>query len=399
LVGGGVKLSKANEELIELGNLLKIPIFPTWNALDTVPSDYEYYGGRVGTYGGAGRNFGIQNCDLLISIGSRISGRLTGGNVKSFCREAKKYLVDIDLALLEPKNQQLAFDVCIYADAKLFINNFMKAIKIDNELPQIDFTDWMQKVILWKTKYDPVVSEYFNESELTNPYAFLRILSQLMPNNAIIIPDCGGNLVLTNHAFETKRGQMYFSSNGNSPMGFSFAGAIGAWFASDKEQPVISIIGDGGFNMNLQELQVLKNYNIKTKNFIINNHIYGITKAFQEINFYGRAEACGPKGYNPPNFINVCKAYDIETVQIRGNSRKYIEQAITYVLDYDGPIVCDVDCHEWHVYEPKIVGWNTPIEDMYPYLPEDEFLSNMIIKPLDTYQNRVYPTVDGKINK
>ena len=91
LIGGGVQNSDAVDDLHQLGNILKIPMYPTWNALDVVTSDYEYYCGRVGTYGGAGRNFGIQNSDLLISIGSRVSGRITGGNVKTFARAAKKY--------------------------------------------------------------------------------------------------------------------------------------------------------------------------------------------------------------------------------------------------------------------------------------------------------------------
>ena len=110
LIGGGVKIADATNDLHEIGELLKIPMFPTWNALDVVTSDYKYYCGRVGTYGGAGRNFGIQNADLLISIGSRISGRITGGNVKTFAREAKKYMVDIDEGTLNKKFQQVPFD-------------------------------------------------------------------------------------------------------------------------------------------------------------------------------------------------------------------------------------------------------------------------------------------------
>ena len=122
MIGGGVRLSGAVDELLELGRQLKIPMFPTWNALDIVCSDYEYYGGRIGTYGGAGRNFGIQNSDLLLAIGSRISGRITGGNVNTFAREAKKYMVDVDKPGLQKKLQQVPFDECIYSDAKLFIN-------------------------------------------------------------------------------------------------------------------------------------------------------------------------------------------------------------------------------------------------------------------------------------
>jgi acetolactate synthase-1/2/3 large subunit len=120
LVGAGVRGSGAEELILELGRKLKIPIFPTWNALDIITSDYEFYGGRVGTYGGKGRNFGIQNSDLILAIGSRISGRIAGGNVKSFLRNAKKYVVDIDKYLLERKTQQVPFDENILCDARLF---------------------------------------------------------------------------------------------------------------------------------------------------------------------------------------------------------------------------------------------------------------------------------------
>lgn len=395
LVGGGVKLSNAEEDVRKLISTLKIPAFPTWNALDVVTSDFAYYGGRIGTYGGAGRNFGIQNSDLLLAIGSRISGRITGGNVRSFCRGAKKYVVDIDAHMLEPNYQQVPFDECIYSDAKFFINALIK------EMPSIlpDYSVWLSKVLQWKDKYNPVTDDCFQKTQPTNPYAFMRILSDLATKDAIIIPDCGGNLVISNHAFEIKWGQKYFSSNGNSPMGYSFAAAIGAWLASDKKQPVIAVIGDGGFNMNIQELQTLITYGINVKTVILNNHIYGITKAFQETNFNGRAEACGPKGYVAPDFVKICQAYGVKCLSININDTVEITNIIQQMLDYSGPVVCDVNCHEWHTYEPKIVGWDTPIEDMYPYLSEDEFLSNMIIEPLDTYKNRFYPLVVNKPNK
>ena len=136
-----------------------------------------------------------------------------------------------------------------------------------------------------------------------------------MSKNDVLVADCGGNIVTCNHAFETKRGQRYFTNNGNSPMGFSFSGAIGAYFANPKRR-IVCIIGDGGMNMNIQELQTIKNYNIKIKTIILNNHIYGITKAFQETNFEGRAEACGPVGYNPPNFKDIVEAYKIPTMVV-----------------------------------------------------------------------------------
>jgi len=392
MIGGGVRLAGAEKDILELGRILKIPVFPTWNALDIICSDYPYYGGRIGTYGGAGRNFGIQNTDLLLAIGSRISGRITGGNIHSFAREAKKYMVDVDKPGLQKKLQQVPFDVCIYSDAKLFIKLLMNRI---DEIP--DFSSWMNKCAGWRNKYDPVTPNMFDESEHVNQYAFVRILSEQMKKDDILVGDCGGNIVVINHCFRTKTGQRYFTNNGNSPMGFSFAGAIGAWFASDKErQNVVCIIGDGGMNMNIQELQTLVNYNIGIKVIILNNHIYGITKAFQETNFEGRMEACGPIGYNPPDFIKVAKAYGLDTVRIEGSDYDKIRKQIDDILDHDGPLIIDVNCFEQHTYEPKLIGWETPIEDMYPYLDREEFLENMIIKPLEISlhpERLVYPTL------
>jgi len=386
MIGGGVRLAGAEDVILDLGRKLKIPVYPTWNALDIICSDYEFYGGRIGTYGGPGRNFGIQNSDLLLAIGSRISGRITGGNIHSFAREAKKYIVDVDKAGLQRKLQQVPFEECILSDAKLFIKILSDKLDELDRMPK--FEKWTDKCMEWKTKYDPVTDDMYEKSEYVHPYAFTRILSEEMSSNDILVGDCGGNIVVINHSFKTKTGQRYFTNNGNSPMGFSFAASIGAWFASDKEkQNVVCIIGDGGMNMNIQELQTLVNYNVCVKVIILNNHIYGITKAFQETNFEGRMEACGPIGYNPPDFIKIAKAYGLETMTIDGSDYKQIRNQIKDMMTHNGPLIIDVNCHEHHTYEPKLIGWETPIEDMYPYLDREEFLSNMIIKPLDISLN------------
>ena len=155
------------------------------------------------------------------------------------------------------------------------------------------------------------------------------------------------------------------------------------------------MIGDGGFNMNIQELQTIVNYKIPLKTIIMNNHIYGITKAFQETNFEGRSEACGPKGYTPPDFLAIVKAYNLPVMQIDdGTDYDKVRDQIKDFLKFDGPIILDLNCHEFHSYNPKIIGWQTPIEDMYPYLDEDEFKSNMYIEPLKLDGGRFYPSFE-----
>jgi acetolactate synthase-1/2/3 large subunit len=382
LVGAGVRIANGIEELLELGERLKIPMFPTWNALDIVTSDYKFYGGRIGTYGGSGRNFGIQNSDLVLTIGSRVSGRLYGGNTKAFLRAAKKYVVDVDASLLQKRFQSVPFDESILCDAKIFLQQLNKQINL-KKLP--DFSSWFSRVQEWRDRYDPVKPEYFKQKFPTNPYAFMRILSEEMNSGDIFLADCGGNIVVSSQAFETKRGQRFITNNGNSPMGFSFSGAMGAYLASDKKQNVVCIIGDGGFNMNIQELRTVKNYNLGFKTFILNNHCYGITRQFQRTRFEGREEACGPKGYSPPDFIKICKAYEIETNVINNNSEA--REKIKEVLGHKGPVVCDVNCHDWDSYEPRVFG-GAPIEDMQPYLPREEFRKNMIIAPDKGWEER-----------
>lgn len=387
LAGGGVRTSNAIIDFQNIFKKLSIPCYPTWNAIDIVTSDYENYCGRVGTYGGAGRNFGIQNADLLLTIGSRLSGRITGGNVKSFSRESKKYMVDIDEHNLVTEWQEVPFDVNIHSDAKLFLKILSE--EINNYEKNKNHTNWLKKCIEWKNKYDPVKKEYYDDkSSNIHPYAFIREFSNRLTQDDVIVTDCGGNVVITNQSFETKLGQRFFSNNGNSPMGYSFAASLGAALAKPKGN-VFCIIGDGGMNMNIQELQTIVNYNIPVKIIILNNHIYGITKAYQKTNFEGRIEACGPIGYNPPNFIKIAEAYEIDTLKI--DNFDNFNATMDKFLSINKAIILDVDCHEFHNYEPRIFGWNTPIEDMYPYIDREEFKSNMYIEPLKGWETPIEP--------
>ncbi len=400
LVGGGAQSANCSSKILKIARALKIPCFPTWNGMDTITSDFELYGGRVGTYGSPGRNFGIQNCDLLFSLGSRISGRITGGNPSTFAREAKKYVVDIDRALLKKNLQPAKFNENIYCDLNIFLDIFLDEVKKFDK-SKLNFGDWNKKIKFWLVNYNTYKIEYsklngyrYKGKNYVHPYAFINSLSNHLSKNDVIVGDCGGISVLIGHCLKTKFGQRYHSNNGHAPMGYAFSAAIGSWFGSSKKHNTICLTGDGGFNMNIQELQTLINYKVPVKTFVLNNHIYGITKAFQKTNFQGREEACGPKGYNPPNFIEIANAYKVKTFRINNNEET--EKLLDEILNYNGPVVCDVNCHEFHAYAPKLIGWKTPIEDMYPYLKRNELKNNLYIKMHESSKNPFMPDITTK---
>lgn len=378
LVGGGAR--KSRMEILDFADAHSIPVFRTWNALDVVTDDSRVYAGTVGTYGGPGRNFGIQNADLLLVLGCRMSGRILGGMPHTFARGAKIYRVDLDEAGMLHAERKA--DVNIHHSVRQFI--LSAALYTQGLKP----TEWLGQCRAWIEKYDPVRPEHLSS---WHHYGFVRRLSEALPDNAIVVYDTGGNAIMMGHCFRSKARQRIFSSNGNTPMGFALAGAIGAWFA-DPSRPVYCIIGDGGMQLNIQELQTIKHYRIPVKVIVLNNHILGNTKSYQRAN--GMAEVgCGPDGYSCPDFVAIARAYGIEAVTIDklwGSRSSYatgsLEEMLPQVIAHSGPLVVDIVHHDFCTYEPRMSRWDTPIEEMYPYLPREEFRANMIIEPWERWE-------------
>lgn len=383
LIGGGVWIAKAVEEAKTLIERLNIPFFETWNMLDFCENDYQLYGGRVGTFGGDGRNFGIQNSDLLLTIGSRISGRITGGMMHTFARAAKKIIVDIDNE--ELNYQQVKGDLNISCDAKIFIEELSK--EIENTSFNNDFSWWIDEVKHWKVKYKVFNEEYWKQEGSVNPYVFVKVLSEEMREGDILVHEAGGNCVVTSQTFEAKKGQRVFTNNGNSSLGYALPAAIGACIATQK--PVICITGDGGLNFNIQEFQTIKHYNLPVKVLIFNNQAYGITKAYRDTNFQSEyAGVDAEHGMSSPDFKKVANAYGIKAVYIKDHSE--LRERVRDVLAANEPIVCDINMVGFYNYNPKL-GWRSPIEDQYPFLQRDEFRENMIIEPIEGWENPIYP--------
>lgn len=360
LVGGGAYA--AREAIEAFAQAHAIPCFRTWNGLDVICDDSPVYAGTVGTYGGPGRNYGIQNCDLLLVLGCRLSGRITGGMPESFARAAKKYIVDVDPGLLDPRWQQVKGDVNVLSSCEEFMIEMAR--NVENIVPPTmkQKLEWMFRCRDWLKRYDPVTPE---RSAVTHHYGFVRALSEALPANAVVVYDTGGSSIMMGACFRSKRGQRIFGSNGNSPMSFALSGAIGAWFA-DPTRPVFCVTGDGGLQQNIQELQSLVHYDCDVRVVLINNLVLGNTLAYQRAN--GLKEiACGPDGYSCPDFYRVAAAYDIP---VMGGLED---------IGTRGPWIMDVIHEGFCDYQPKMVRWNRAVEEMEPDLPLDEHLANMSI--------------------
>lgn len=376
IAGGAIRYSDQIKQFDTFIKQLGFPVVATWSGIDVIPHDHPLYRGQIGVYGSRAANFAVQNSDCIISIGSRLDTRITGGKPETFAREARKIIVDIDRAELY-KKRGLDPDVGICADVKDVIPLFVDVLKKEDIQ---NVSDWLQTTKLWQTEYPTVLSKWRERSTLVNPYHFIDRLSHLLPNNATTITDCGGNLTWTIQAFNVKKGQRLFSAMGNSPMGYSFPAGLGASFAVNHKTPVVSIIGDGGMQINLQELQTMFHYKIPLKLFILNSKSYAIIMQFQqewfESKFYGTVPE---NGYSAPDFSKIAKAYGLKAVLI--DSHKNLDNKIKEVLDYEGPVVCDVLIPHNSPLIPKL-SFGNPIEDQSPLLPRDEFIKHMLIKPL-----------------
>lgn len=371
IAGGGIRYANMLVQFEKLVDMLGIPVVATWSGIDSLYHSHPLYRGQIGVYGNRGANFIVQNSDYILSLGSRLDTRITGGKPETFARNAQIIAVDIDRNELF-KKRGLNPTIGICADVRIVIPQIIKEVKKTNKnkhQPWIELTD------NWRKEYPAVLPKWRKRKNKVDPYVFIETLSQELGEDEIIITDCGANLTWTIQAFQIKKGQRLISAMGNSPMGYSFPAAIGAALALKK--PVTCIIGDGGLQMNIQELQTLFHYKIPIRIFILNNHSYGIIMQFQEFYFDGKFEATLPsKGYSMPDFIQVAQAYNLSTETI--NNHLELRKKIRSVLRHKGPIICDVDIPVHAKLIPKL-EFGKPIEDMSPFLSDTEFKKHMIV--------------------
>lgn len=369
VVGSGVKLSNTEKQVIEFINRVDIPIVTTWSTIDMFESDFEQLIGNFGVSANRPGNFAVQSCDLLISLGSRLDTHMTGSNAATFSPGSFKVMVDIDQSEIDKENG-LIVDLPINTD----LNTFFDQVLQEN-FSIGDISRWRNRINTWKSKYPICLPEYFNEKGFVNPYVFMDSLSKMTRKNSIIITDAGGTLTWTMQGYQPKVPQQLFSAFNHSPMGYALSAAIGSKLVQ-PDRDVICITGDGGFNMNLQELGTLELQNLPIKIFILNNKEYGIIKQTQST-WLDSKYVCSDidSGVSSPDFIKIAQAYNIKTKTISEHNE--LEKVIKHVLEYSGgPIICNVSIKPNQEILPKL-SFGRPLEDMYPHLPESELNNNI----------------------
>ena len=377
IIGGhGIRLAKAQNEFRKLVETLKFPVVLTWNGIDLIEHCHPLFIGSAGVMGQRGANFAIANSDLILSIGSRLDTRQVGNSPELYARYAKKIVVDVSRHELNKKLIKIDVPLCL--GAKLFINRFLDQIpEVQNVKP------WLEKCCEWRLKYPIVLPEYYREKNGVNSYVFIDTLSNLLKRDDVVVTDVGTSFTCTMQTFKIKMGQRLFTSMGLASMGYGLPGAIGAWYGAGQPQRIIGIFGDGGFQVNIQELQTVMYYKIPIKIFLLNNGSYLTIKRTQEMFFNGRYAGSEPgSGYSTPNFTKVAAAYGLQTFPIV--SQEKLKEKIKTVLNMSGPVLCEIQMPEDQPLIPLSVldrskGYaGSPIEVMYPFLPEKEFQDNMI---------------------
>jgi len=383
IAGHGIRLAGYQEQFLEFAERFNIPVVTTKNAFDLINDDHRLLAGRIGINGQRAGNFAVQNADLIIALGTRLAFPTVGYATECFAREARKVVVDIDANQLA--HATIKIDLQINADVGLFIRQLDAA-----STPEISNrqSSWVERCQSWRTKYPVVLPEWKEQKGYVNPYYFFEVLSEEMAGEDTLVTDQGAAFYCSTAAFKTKTGQRAFTNGGFSPMGYGLPASIGACFAQENGR-VVCVHGDGGLEMNIQEMQTVVHYDLPLKLFIFNNQGYLSIKHTQTAYFDGFFVGSDPSsGVSCPDMLKIARAYGMLSFRISDHTG--IREQIRDALTSEGPVLVDVVLDPMQPFLPKVASErkpdgsmvSKPLEDMYPFLDREEFITQMIVKPL-----------------
>lgn len=379
LSGNGVKLANAQDILIKFAKDNSIPVLLTWKAIDFMDYDHPLNFGSPGIMGCRTANFLIQNCDLLLIIGSRLDPSLTAFNAAAFGINAKKVMVDIDEAEIRKISN---IDVPVVVDAGSFLQT------LAYRQPEIlikDRDEWLSYCRNLKKRYPVLLDEYRQSADNINLYYFTDMLFGQLSADDVITPESSGAAgEITYQALRIKKGQKVKNAAGLGAMGFGLPYSIGACIANRGRRTIL-INGDGAFQLNIQELQTVVRLKLPIKMFILDNNGYGSIMAMQRNLFNGFYVGSEPNsGLTLPDICAQARAYGIRYECAA--SHQELPDAIARTLQGDDPVVCRLKVSQSQVTAPRVQAMKTPggsmiskpLEDMWPYLPAEELAQNMI---------------------
>lgn len=387
--GNGIRLSGGYEEFRELVEVLGIPVVTCWDSIDAIEDEHPLYVGRGGIMGDRAGNFAVQNADVVLAVGNRLSIRQVGYNWKTWAREAKVIMVDIDPA--ELRKNTLHVEVPICADAKVFLKEMLKAAK-GYSLPVLGEDDWRQQCLKWKKSYPVTQEKHWEEDgQYANVYATIKQLSSTLPEGNVTVVSNGSACVVGSHNYVIKKDARFIINSGVASMGYGLPAAIGACIANGRKE-TICIEGDGSIMMNLQELQTVITNKLPIKIFLINNDGYHSIRQTQNNLFEEHSKVgIGPESEDLsfPKFQKVAEAFGYPYFQARSNLQ--MKEIIDDALLKDGPVFCEIFVSPAQNFEPKSSTKrladgtlvSPPLEDLAPFLPREEVLENLYIKPVE----------------
>lgn len=379
VAGRGVRIANACDELSQLVDRCDIPVVNSFLGIDALPSEHKCNIGRIGVMGTRAGNFTMQNADFLLVIGSRLSISSMGFEPKSFAREAKVVIVDIDP--IEHKKPLVKYDKLIISDAKEFLQQLSA-----NQLPQ--YSKWLAKTNEWKKEFTVFTSEYEDDKNGLNYYKFLELLNDYTTEKNPVISDAGSAFYVTSQAISLKPNQRYVSSGALATMGYTVPATVGVAVA-DLNNVTVGITGDGSFMQNMQELSIMQFHQLPIKLFVVNNDGYLSIRNSQIKNNGGKLVASCPESKVPfPNLEKVIKAFDLQYYKI--DSIASAREILPKVFADNQPVIIEVVSQPYQLVVPTVQAMkkadgtivSKPLEDMFPYLPRDVFEQEMIVKPI-----------------
>lgn len=386
--GNGIRLSDGYDEFRKSVLKLNIPIVTCWNSIDAIEDENPLYVGRGGIMGDRAGNFAVQNADLVLAVGNRLSIRQVGYNWKSWAREAHVIMVDVDPAELKKTTLHVEMPVC--ADAKDFFSALNRALEKE-KTPVFNNKEWLEKCSNWKLRYPVTLPKHWEEDgEFANVYAFIKYLSSSLEDGNVTVVSNGSACVVGSHNYVIKKDARFIINSGVASMGYGLPGAIGACIASNKRNTVC-IEGDGSIMMNLQELQTVITNELPIKIFLINNRGYHSIRQTQNNLFSNHTKVgIGPESgdLSFPDFEKIANAFGYAYYKAHSNAE--MKEAVDSALKTAGPVFCEIFVSQTQNFEPKSSTKrlengtlvSPPLEDLAPFLPREEFLENMIIDPM-----------------